>query len=137
MIHCCGRAGVRFCRPTPIPISRRQLRTKEGAPLGDVFAFVSGLYFVAKLAYARRFAAVPDPTQSGRRGRNLRSSPDGSVFVGADTRVTSSALRALRPAMITENHELSSSARAERSGVLREIGSECDVVLLGSVASPK
>lgn len=32
-----------------------QLRGAEGAPLGDVFAFLSGLYFRGKLAYARRF----------------------------------------------------------------------------------
>ncbi|HET9362711.1 MAG TPA: hypothetical protein VFO58_23335, partial [Vicinamibacterales bacterium] len=40
----------------------RQLRTTEGAPLGDVFSFVSGLYFRGKLAYARRFTRPPDPT---------------------------------------------------------------------------
>ena len=35
--------------------------SREGAALGDVFAFVSGLYFRGKLTYARRFAAPPDP----------------------------------------------------------------------------
>lgn len=34
-----------------------QLRSHGGAPLGDVFAFMSGLYFRGKLEYARRFAA--------------------------------------------------------------------------------
>ena len=34
-----------------------RLRTREGAPIGDVFAFLSGLYFRGKLAYARAFAA--------------------------------------------------------------------------------
>jgi hypothetical protein len=33
-----------------------QLRSLEGAPLGDVFAFMSGLYFRGKLTYARAFA---------------------------------------------------------------------------------
>src|SRR5262249_20690431 len=28
----------------------------EGAPLGEVFSFISGLYFRGKLAYAQRFA---------------------------------------------------------------------------------
>ena len=31
----------------------------EGVPLGEVFSFVSGLYFRGKLAYASRFAAGP------------------------------------------------------------------------------
>jgi len=39
----------------------RQLRSAEGTSLGDVFSFVSGLYFRGKLAYARRFAMPPDP----------------------------------------------------------------------------
>ena len=33
----------------------------RGAALGDVFAFVSGLYFRGKLTYACRFAAPPEP----------------------------------------------------------------------------
>ena len=32
------------------------VRTPEGAPLGEVFSFLSGLYFRGKLAYARAFA---------------------------------------------------------------------------------
>ena len=39
----------------------RQLRSAGGTSLGDVFSFVSGLYFRGKLAYARRFARPPDP----------------------------------------------------------------------------
>src|SRR5579864_8543138 len=33
---------------------------REGLPLGEVFSFVSGLYFRGKLAYARAFAQVPE-----------------------------------------------------------------------------
>ncbi len=36
-----------------------RLRSPEGAALGDVFSFLSGLYFRGKLQYARRFAAPP------------------------------------------------------------------------------
>ena len=32
----------------------------EGAPLGEVFSFVSGLYFRGKLAYASRFGGAPE-----------------------------------------------------------------------------
>ena len=34
----------------------RRLRTPPGAPLGEVFTFLSGLYFRGKLGYARAFA---------------------------------------------------------------------------------
>ena len=33
----------------------RRLRSPQGAPLGEAFSFVSGLYFRGKLAYAARF----------------------------------------------------------------------------------
>src|SRR5437763_6015645 len=36
-----------------------RLRT-EGAPLGEAFAFISGLYFRGKLAYSQAFAAPPE-----------------------------------------------------------------------------
>jgi len=32
---------------------------QEGVPLGELFSFMSGLYFRGKLAYARAFAEVP------------------------------------------------------------------------------
>src|SRR2546426_921239 len=36
----------------------RRLR-QDGVPLGELFSFMSGLYFRGKLAYARAFAAAP------------------------------------------------------------------------------
>ena len=32
-----------------------RIRRREGAPLGEVFSFLSGLYFRGKLAYANAF----------------------------------------------------------------------------------
>src|SRR5215211_8454281 len=37
------------------PLARR-LRAKSGAPIADVFTFLSGLYFRGKVAYANTFA---------------------------------------------------------------------------------
>ena len=42
----------------------RKLRGAEGAPLGEVFTFLSGLYFRGKLAYANAFAR-PSRQHSG------------------------------------------------------------------------
>jgi len=37
----------------------RRLRSSEGATIGEVFTFMSGLYFRGKLAYASAFAKPP------------------------------------------------------------------------------
>jgi len=37
----------------------RRFHGKDGAPLGEVFTFVSSLYFRGKLTYARAFARPP------------------------------------------------------------------------------
>ena len=51
------RAAVLFNPDAGFDLARR-LR-EHGAPIGEVFSFLSGLYFRGKLAYARRFAATP------------------------------------------------------------------------------
>src|SRR5205807_6631902 len=57
---CSGeRARMLLRREARFDLARR-LQGPEGAPLGEVFSFLSGLYFRGKLAYARRFAAPAD-----------------------------------------------------------------------------
>src|ERR671935_76069 len=52
----CGgeRAQLLFSPNAGFELARR-LRTRAGAPLGEVMSFVSGLYFRGKLTYAARF----------------------------------------------------------------------------------
>ena len=50
-----GRRALLLLRPEATFSLARRLR-EEGAPLGEVFAFVSGLYFRGKLVYANRFS---------------------------------------------------------------------------------
>ena len=47
-----------FRPATMFPVAAA-LRSEEGASLGEVFSFVSGLYFRGKLAYAEAFARPP------------------------------------------------------------------------------
>jgi hypothetical protein len=59
---CSGkRARLVFNPEAGFDVARR-LRSPEGAPVGDVFTFLSGLYFRGKLAYARRYARPPEGT---------------------------------------------------------------------------
>src|SRR5438128_2181354 len=53
---CAGeRARLLIREQAAFPLALR-LRGREGAELGEVFSFLSGLYFRGKLAYARSFA---------------------------------------------------------------------------------
>ena len=49
------RARMILREQAQFPLARR-LRAKTGAPIGDVFTFLSGLYFRGKIAYANAFA---------------------------------------------------------------------------------
>jgi len=115
----------------------QQLRTSEGAALGDVFSFVSGLYFRGKLAYARRFSSPPDPSDPVIAGGVLVITPNAGLRA-ADVFVTLESLRRFADEPIDHDNiryrrPLERSARA----LLDAVGPDCDVVLLGSVASGK
>jgi hypothetical protein len=103
----------------------------DGAELGDVFAFVSSLYFRGKLAYARAFARPP----SGQAGAYVITPCDG-------LRPPETSLRALdlrRYAGVPVDPD----ETRYREPLLRDLRAlapawaETDVVLLGSIASPK
>lgn len=114
-----------------------QLRSGAGAPLGDLFAFMSGLYFRGKLTYARRFAVPPDPASTVAGGGVHVITPSAGLR-SPDTLVVAAALRAfaetdIHPDNAAYRRPLERSARA----LAREIGPDCELVLLGSIASPK
>jgi hypothetical protein len=118
------------------PLALR-LRTPEGASIGEVFSFLSGLYFRGKLAYARAFAAPPD-RESPISGAGVFVITPTAGLRSADTPVTIDALRAFAKVDVTPANPkyrlpLERSARA----IEADIGPDCAVVLLGSIASPK
>ena len=106
------------------------LRSSSGAPLGDVFAFLSGLYFRRKLTNATRFGRVSDalpPEQVITPTRGLQS-PDLPVtaelireFAGVDI-----AADDPRYAVPLERDVAALAARLPRNA---------RAVLLGSVAT--
>jgi hypothetical protein len=109
------------------PLAQR-VRTSEGAPIGQVFSFLSGLYFRGKATYARAFA----PT-----GGTLVITPDRGLL-SIDEPVTAGVLRAF--ASIDVHHEdarfAEPLARDART-VAQALGDDHQVVLLGSIASKK
>jgi hypothetical protein len=114
-----------------------RLRGGQGVALGEVFAFVSGLYFKGKLAYALAFARPPEPDNDIVGSGALVITPTAGLRP-AETAVTADAIRAFARVDIAANDPryrtpLVASARA----LNEEIGPDCDVVLLGSIASAK
>jgi hypothetical protein len=113
------------------------LRSPEGAPLGDVFAFVSGLYFRGKLSYARRFANPPEIGNPIVGPGILIITPNAGLR-SPDTAVTHTAVAAFaRGDIHAGNARYRRPLEAAARALVREVGPDCDVVLLGSVASPK
>ena len=134
----CGgrRAGQILSDRAEFTLARR-LRSPDGAPLGEVFAFMSGLYFRGKLAYARCFTRPPDPDDPMAAGGVLVITPNAGLR-SADVVGTRASIRAFAGEPISLDNErylrpLERSAQALRASV----GPDCDVVLLGSVASGK
>jgi hypothetical protein len=114
-----------------------RLRAPGGATLGEVFSFMSGLYFRGKLSYARTFAVPPDPGSPVAGGGIFVITPTAGLR-SPDTIVTREALRAFAGVDVSVDNPryrrpLERSARALRE----DIGPDCSVVLLGSIASGK
>ena len=115
----------------------RQIRSAEGAAIGDVFSFVSGLYFRGKLAYAQRFARPPDPSDPVAAGGVLVITPNAGLR-SAQTAIGIDQFNAFAGAAVDIRNAayrvpLEHGARA----LLESVGPDCDVVLLGSIASGK
>ncbi len=135
--NCGGRRARIVTSPAASFALAEQLRCPEGAPLGDVFSFVSGLYFRGKLAYARRFARPPGPDDPVVASGVLTITTNAGLR-SVDTRLTLESFRSFADVPIAYNNAsyrepLARSARA----LDRAAGPECEVVLLGSVASGK
>jgi hypothetical protein len=114
-----------------------QLRTHEGAPLGDVFAFLSGLYFRGKLAYARTFARPPDPESPISGAGSFVITPNAGLRA-IDTLVTIDALRDFaRVDIAIDNPRYRKPLEQSARALAGDIGPDCPVILLGSIASPK
>jgi hypothetical protein len=105
---------------------------EQGLPLGEAFSFISGLYFRGKLAYASAFAAPPE----GVPGVLVITACGG--LIPPATLLSHSELRAISagPVAATEPRYRIPLER-DASSLLQQVGADCEVVLLGSVATPK
>ena len=135
--NCNGVRARMVVAPTAQFALAQQLREQAGAPLGEVFSFVSGLYFRGKLTYARRFARPPDPDCPEASSGTLVITPNAGLR-SADTMVTLDAIRAFSAVSIDLSNPRYREPLVRTARALdRAAGPDCDIVLLGSIASGK
>ena len=104
----------------------------EGAPLGEIFSFISGLYFRGKLTYARAYAKPP----TGISGVFVITASGG--LVSPDQLFTLEKLRNIADGDVHEsNSRYRGPLETDARLLLERIGQHCEAVLLGSVATQK
>jgi len=112
----------------PLAVQLRQ----HGLPLGEIFSFISGLYFRGKLAYARAHASPP----TGLPGIVVITASGG--LVSPDRMVRLPDLLEITSGDIAPgNAEYRVPLLRDARLLCEHMGAECEVVLLGSVATPK
>src|SRR5438309_7975290 len=110
----------------------RRLRRPEGAPVGEVFSFLSGLYFRGKSMYARAFARAPE----GMAGAFVITAGEGLLPLSEPA--TAKRLRRwsrvdIHVAERRYRRPLERDARA----LAEKLAPDAEVVLLGSIATGK
>jgi hypothetical protein len=130
--HCGGeRARLVLSERAAFDLAWR-VRTGPGAPLGEVFAFLSGLYFRGKLSYARAFAQPPD----GHTGVLVITPSDG--LRPADEPVNLEGLRRFASVDIEgDDPRYRKPLDRDARRLAQRIGAAGEVVLLGSIATGK
>jgi hypothetical protein len=110
----------------------RKLRSKNGAPIAEVFSFLSGLYFRGKIAYATAFARPP----RGTPGVLVITPTCG--LIDARTRIRLNDLLEFAAVDIHEHdsrYRLPIERDAQR--LATKLSAQSEVVLLGSIATRK
>jgi hypothetical protein len=118
-------------RRATFPLAVR-LREAEGAPIGEVFSFLSGLYFRGKLTYAQAFATRERPAPPVlivTTDRGLLH-PDTIVHVEDLERFASVDIA-------SADERFRAPMRRDIESLARGLGDVGLVVLLGSIATGK
>ena len=104
----------------------------EGLPLGELFTFVSGLYFRGKLAYARSFAQAPPHTPA------VFVITTSHGLVPPERIITRSDVEQMTSVPIdpADGRYLDPLRRDIHVIAVRN-NQDCEIVLLGSFATPK
>jgi hypothetical protein len=123
--NCGGVRAGQLLNPNASFELAARLREPEGAPIGELFAFISGLYFRGKLTYSRAFtsnAAVITPSRG---------------LLPIDSLVTVDMFREFAEVDIDPANPRYREPLERDLARLARTSRKAEVVLLGSVASGK
>jgi hypothetical protein len=110
----------------------RQLRENSGAPIVEVFTFLSGLYFRGKIAYANAFA------QPARGTSGVLVITPTRGLIDARTRIHLDDLREFAAVDIHEDDpRYRMPIERDARHLAEKLSDESEVVLLGSIATGK
>ena len=124
------RAGYVMAENAGSDLSRR-LRG-QGVTLAEVFSFISGLYFRGKLAYAQAFSSPP----CGVCGCHVITA--GGGLLPPETVVNLDKLREFAANGIDPcNQHYRAPLDRDCIALSDAVGNSCEIVLLGSIATPK
>jgi hypothetical protein len=105
---------------------------RDGMTLGELFSFISGLYFRGKLAYAKAFARAP----AGAPGVFVITA--GRGLVPPEQVITLADVQEMTSVPIDAAHDGYRKPLERDAHLLSGIaGQACDLVLLGSIATAK
>ncbi|MGH8696105.1 MAG: hypothetical protein ACREVS_06485 [Burkholderiales bacterium] len=127
--NCAGKRAGFLLRTNARSALAQRLRSGEGATIGEIFTFMSGLYFRGKLAYAGAFARPGDGIQVIVPGLGL--CPPRAV-------IDLDGLRAIaRVPVDPADRRYTSPLRRDAARLAERLQPPDAAVLLGSIATPK
>jgi hypothetical protein len=130
-----ARLGGERARLLTSPRARFELAhrfQREGATIGELMSFVSGLYFRGKLTYARAFGRPP----AGSAGA-LVIVP-GLPLTGADTVMTPDQVAAAAAIPVSADEpRFTGPLAASATALAADLGADGDAVFLGSIATDR
>ncbi len=134
--NCSGkRAGYLLNGRSSTPLAER-LRSGTGAPIGEVFTFMSALYFRGKLAYAAAFAKPPAGWEG--EGEGVQVIVPGRGLCPASTTISLADLRDIASVEVDlEDRRYTRPLKRDAGRLAKRLQATDSVVLLGSVATPK
>lgn len=127
-----GRRTQMLLSPKALFALAEQLHSAHGAPLGEVFSFVSGLYFRGKMSYACSFGRAPGETPTAW------VMTAGGGLCRLSERIRPERIRAWSAVSIHEdNPHFTAPLLRHASALLEAFPADARFVLLGSVATSK
>jgi hypothetical protein len=133
---CSGNRARLLCSPSANFELAEQLRSPEGVSLGEVFSFISQLYFRGKLAYARAFARPPRNSAQSAAGDGVLVITTSRGLVPWNENATLETLREFAGVEMQGGVYARELERGTRA-LAECLSADDHVVLLGSIASDK